>query len=356
MCVNLKTDAANCGACGHSCLQGGTCGTNPLGQTACLPQLLTPSNFTGGQLAISGDSVYVLDYGAAGVNERVWRFSKATGTGVVLTGITGNIFNIATDGNFLYWTTQPTPTTGTVSKANLDGTGITVITPNQNQPGAGAILADSSGVYWVTGLATNGAFDSQIMRLGPKDGNTPIIFVGMRLRIGSIAADANNVYWLTTSVLPDGSDSFVESCTKAQGFLGPVTEIANPVPNATGTGMAITAFNGSVFWVPRGIVSTDGQAWGRLANTTTNIQYASARERPIAVVADANFVYWTDLGNGTDGMVERSTLPSGSIPIPLVTGLISPLSIGLDGQILYFTSLGGTNGASGGLYRLVLQP
>jgi hypothetical protein len=287
----------------------------------------------------------------------VYRFSKATGAGTLLTQIppSNSLFNIATDSQFLYWTNQPPadPTTGFVMRANLDGSGAVRIA--SNQPGAQAILADSSGVYWSTGLAANGAADSNIMRLGPSDGTVPFPLVQNQLRIGAIAADANNVYWFTTSVQPDGSDGTVAFRSKAQG---PITTIATGQPNATGTGMAIAAFGGRVYWVPRGLGNNDGLARSALpAANATVTTYASARERPIAVVSDGTFVYWTDLGNGTDGMVERSPVGSAT-PAALATGLPEPLSIGLDGKILYFTALGtngvGGAGTSGGLYRLVL--
>jgi hypothetical protein len=122
--------------------------------------------------------------------------------------------------------------------------------------------------------------------------------------------------------------------------------------------MAIAAFGGRVYWVPRGLGSNDGLARSALPAANASITtYASARERPISIVSDGTFVYWTDLGNGTDGMVERS--PVGSVaPVALATGLPEPLSIGVDGTVLYFTALGNTGvtgaGASGGLYRLVL--
>ncbi len=276
----------------------------------------------------------------------VLRYSKATGTGTVLTGISDVIQNIATDGHFLYWTNYAP---GTVNRANLDGTGITTIATNQF--GAAAILADSSGVYWVTGLNVNGTSDSAIMRLGPTD-TSPFTLVAMQLRINSIAADANNVYWMTVSVQPDGSDGTVFARSKAQG---PLVAIATGQPNAIGTGMSIATFGGTVYWVPRGLGNNDGLVRSALpvANAAVTT-YASARVRPISIVADGTFVYWTDLGNGTDGMVERAPVGTAA-PAVLATGLPQPLSIGLDGTVLYFTSLGNAaTGAPGGLYRLVL--
>ena len=119
--------------------------------------------------------------------------------------------------------------------------------------------------------------------------------------------------------------------------------------------MAISAFGGRVYWVPRGLGNNDGLARSAPAQANPTVTtYGSARERPISIVSDGTFVYWTDLGNGTDGMVERSPIGSAT-PAALATGLPEPLSIGLDGKVLYFTALGapGTN-AGGGLYRLVL--
>lgn len=322
------------------------------GRIACQPQLLSPNNFVATQLAISTDSVYVTDYDPANLITSVVRYSKATGTGTVLPIVNSSLWSIATDSQFLYWTNQPAdPTQGFVNRSNLDGTGITTIATNQ--PGASWMLVDSSGAYWVNGLAVNGASDSAIMRLGPGD-VSPFTLVAMQLRIGAIASDANNVYWFTTSVQPDGSDGTVAFRSKAQG---PLVTIATSQPNATGTGMAIAAFGGRVYWAPRGLGNTDGLARSALpvANAAVTT-YASARERPISIVSDGTFVYWTDLGNGTDGMVERSPVGSAA-PVALATGLPEPLSIGLDGTVLYFTSLGNAaTGAPGGLYRLVLPP
>ena len=163
----FSTDPLNCGACGHNCL-GGTCGISSIG-TACQPLLLSPSNFSATQLAISTDSVYVSNYNGTSLTSTVLRYSKATGAGTVLPIPASNsLWSIATDSQFLYWTNQPPgdPTHGFVTKANLDGSGINNMFAI-NQTGPAAILADSSGVYWITGLNLNGAFDSAIARARP---------------------------------------------------------------------------------------------------------------------------------------------------------------------------------------------
>jgi hypothetical protein len=307
----------------------------------CQPALVA-SGFTGGALAVGFDSVYVDDYGSGG---RLLRIAKSDGT---ITPIaSGSIFDIKVFGSLLYWTTSTFGgTDGRVSRAALDGTSRQDIATGQAT--ASSLFVDASGVYWLVG---NGATDGAVMRLGPTD-TAPIAFASMLPRPNSIAGDSNNVYWMTIGAVGDGSDGAVYAKPKSGGSI---VQIAPAQHNATGTGMSITTFGGTVYWDPRGLGSTDGAVRSALpVSGATVTEYANSQVRPQGIAADGSFVYWIDGGNGTDGLLQKASLTT-KVVTQLVGGLANPGGLGLDGSVLYFTTQGNSSPAiSGGLHRLVL--
>jgi hypothetical protein len=281
--------------------------------------------------------VYVVNYDGG-----LLRISKSTGS---ITPIaTGNTWDVATYGSFVYWTTSTAGgTDGRVTRAALDGSGAIDIATGQAT--AAALVADSSGVYWLTG---NGATDGVIMRLGPND-LAPFAFASNQPTLDSIATDANSVYWMSAGAKGDGTDGAVYSKAKSGGSI---TTIAAMQPDAGGTGVSITTAGGKVFWDPRGLGGSDGVV--RSASVTGGggvTTYATNQQRPQGIVADASFVYWISYGTGTNGLLQKASLTTRVIT-QLAGALASPTALALDNGVLYFVTQG--NGAiAGGLYRIV---
>ncbi len=332
-CVNLQTDGTNCGACGHNCQNGGCLN----GQCQAAP---FATGFTGGPVAVGPDSIYVVDYGSGG---RLLRIAKSSGS---ITPIaSGTIFNVAVFGSNVYWTASVGTNNSTVTRAALDGSSPVPIATSQVN--AGDIAVDSSGAYWVNaGMA---ASDGAVMRFGPSD-TAPFPFATGLPGPNSIALDANNVYWLTVGAVGDGSDGALYGKPKSGGAT---FTIASMQHNATGSGEAIATFGGTVFWDPRGLGNTDGAVRSAppVANATVT-EYANNQVRPQTLASDGSFVYWTDFGNGTDGLVQKASLTT-KVVTQLAGSLAQPLGLGLDGSVLYFSTFGNST-TSGGLYRLVL--
>ena len=332
--MTLASDPLNCGACGDNC-QGGGCAINK-----CQPLSFAPG-FTGGPLAIGGDSIFAVDYGSGG---RLLRITKADGT--ISPIASGNIFSVAVFGSSVYWTTSTFGANdGRVTRAALDGSSPLEIATGQAT--ASAIAVDATGVYWVTG---NGATDGAVMRLATTD-PAPFPFATAQSRPNSLALDGNNVYWLTVGAIGDGSDGAVLSKAKNGGSIVPSASMQH---NATGTGYSMTTFGGQVYWAPRGLGNTDGAVRSALGTGGGALtEFAVNQVRPQGIAVDGSFVYWVDGGNGTDGLLQRASLTTKAVT-QLAGSLANPSTVVLDGALLYFATHGNANPLiSGGLYRLV---
>jgi hypothetical protein len=123
--------------------------------------------------------------------------TKLNGTGTNLNLITGldNPHGIAIDSKFIYWS-QGNNTTGSIGRANLDGTGAN---PNFIPHSAGVntpmgIAVTTSGVYWAQGGSIGHA------NLDGGSPNSAFIPVPGLVPCGA-AADQNFVYWLDSGGL-----------------------------------------------------------------------------------------------------------------------------------------------------------
>ena len=132
--VNLKTDARNCGRCGHDC-GGGTCSNG-----YCTAWLLAQETSTPKRIAQYGNTVYWT------LTNAIRRVPKSGGTvSSVQTGLK-YAWDLAVDASAIYWIEGGA--TGKVVKYNLfGGTTSNVAT---NVASLQAVEVDDTFVYWAT--------------------------------------------------------------------------------------------------------------------------------------------------------------------------------------------------------------
>lgn len=314
-CANLKTDSANCGACGHDC-QGGLCqnakcqpvtlATVP-GQTVGIAVDATHVYFTSPNLgtvlkvpkgggatttlasAISGPTGIAVDstsvYWAANTGGNVYKAPLGGGNSTVLANAQGGPLSIAVDATNVYWTNANGA--GTVMKIPIGGGTPTVLASGQPTPLGIAIDADY--VYWVNGFfGSNNATVNKV----PIGGGLPITLASGQTRPTGIAVDSTSVYWNT--VVGNGADSLLK-CPLA-GCPGNIpTILASSQQIGHMSNLILIAVDATnVYWPagPEGKIKRVG------INGGVPIELADLQASPNAVVADANTIYWTTVQGG----------------------------------------------------------
>ena len=81
--------------------------------------------------------------------------------------------------------------TGFVSKARLDGSGVTTIVPLSAQQGIGGLAIDDGMIYWT---------QSEGLEQLPKAGGMPTLMSMNNLLTGQVAVDTNSVYWIGSNL------------------------------------------------------------------------------------------------------------------------------------------------------------
>jgi hypothetical protein len=239
---------------------------------------------------------------------------------------------VSTAQGTVYWATYgdgDTPGSGTVTSAPLGST--TTTTLASVQLGPSELAVDSTNLFWLNG--GTGVVESNDLLRMTLDGGSPTPLTTLNSSsVGHVATDGVNVYWSTANS----------------------TILALPV-NATAGATPIIAVDSSnvddlvtdgtrLYWIAGGnVVSTpllganpDAGPDGGVVTTL-----CSAGSQPPGYLAvDGTYVYWTDygpLGTANEGTVKKVSVTGGT-PIPLATGLVNPLGIAVDDQLVYWTS------------------
>ncbi|MEO7034361.1 MAG: hypothetical protein ABI548_10730 [Polyangiaceae bacterium] len=153
--VDTNTDAANCGACGHSCL-GGACAAG-----MCQPLLLgtVPSAVDYARdTIVSGGGVYVFSQVGNGSPSNVWQTSAttpATPTEVKVSGTVSCIMN-----GKLFWTTGTQPDQiESCTLSNCAATTTPLVTATGSFTGSPGCDAANNELVWLE-PSTSGAFQT----------------------------------------------------------------------------------------------------------------------------------------------------------------------------------------------------
>jgi hypothetical protein len=302
VCVDLSSDPANCGACGHDCLGGG-CASG-----ACQPVTVATGG-SPGVIAIAGATLYWGDTVADTIT--VGAASPADGgAGPSVYHHTQHpVLALAVDPpvTTLYWLESDQinqcalgPTCATTVNSSLP-------TPLPNLP---ILFIDSSGIYWPDG-------QDEVLECplsGCANGNAgSFFFTGSATNpVSGLALSGGIVYWGGKSLLescPDGTQ-----CSTATALPPALADVPTEL-FATATTL--------YFSVDTGVNSC------ALPSCPTVTTVASNEQQPSYIVADANAAYWIDK-TGLFGCVNGCAAPAN-----LFSGTVGGLTI--DGSAVYWT-------------------
>lgn len=251
-----------------------------------------------GSIALDATHVYWSTYGT---NKPAYLMKAALdGTGVttIVTLPTSTPTSIAVDASSIYWTDV---FAGTVSKALLDGSGITRLASDQLSPEDIAVAP--SGIYWLNGGVN--ATPGSIMKL---TGTSLTTLAGGQREPGGLVLDATYAYWGTSD--SDSTGSIKRVALDGAGL----TTIATG-PYVEPWSVAVTG--DAVYWVNQGaddIVSGmtvgDGGIMRANLDGTAVTALAARQPNPRSIAVSATDVYWTTGGTNEgayqDGTLERA--------------------------------------------------
>jgi hypothetical protein len=222
---------------------------------------------------------------------------------------------LAVDAHGIYWVNagtpvssgdgDPAPGTGSVMKANLDGSGLTVLASGLDAPSSVAV--DATSVYW-TNQGTEAAdyTDGTVMKVGlDGQGQTTLASSFGGRFAGGIAVDAASVYWVTASDLGGVSGAVYKVGLDGQGLRPLVT-----LDGLEGQ-LAIDAeslyFNASA----TNLCDDAGAACEGVLRSDKNgdclTVLASGQDAPWGIAVDARSVYWANNGQLTGSSVGTVT-------------------------------------------------
>ncbi len=239
-------------------------------------------------LAVDGASVYFSD------GARVLSVPKGGGAGTQLAAAAAN--RLALDDGFVYWTN---PAAGLVQRVGKGGGAPTTLASGLRSP-LGIRIKDGF-VYWTEAGAGGG-----VWRV-PSSGGTPSKYADGSQSAG-IEVFGAGVYWADNSA--------------ASGRIRSLTDGFESIPaSGLGTPLVDTAADGEFLYWLEG--STNGLLRQMRPGGGTLAALAQGLSDPVAILADAGFVYWLERAGGAPGagMVKRiarsASLPEGpSAPTP----------------------------------------
>jgi len=199
-----------------------------------------------GPIAVDEDHIYWAENSAShppGMTPPLGSIGRANldGTGVDHNFITGpanvGIADIAVDANHIYWAESSvsyppgtTPPSGSIGRANLDGTGVDdAFIPFPSGFAPFAVEVDAAHIYWFNARTTN-PYERETIGRADLDGTgvDPSFIGGLGFQTGQVdlAVDAGHIYWAAPTGLigranPDGTgvdESFITSASARGGL------------------------------------------------------------------------------------------------------------------------------------------
>lgn len=293
-CVDLRTDSANCNACGHDCL-GGECT-----QGACQPVVLATGHPDVFGIAVdSARAYFTLDSSSGAI------MSVPLGGGAASKVIDArNPGLIACDGSSLYWDGGGDQTLYKMAIGGANPVSLSSVSSVRQ------LVVAPDFVYWSDSV--------EVLRVA-LTGGAPRTVAGPESGPIGVAVDSYAVYWASAG---SGHVSFVSLALNM-----PTTVLATS--KAPGD-VAVSA--GTVFWTD----SSDGtvSAVPRQGGPTTVI--ATGESDPRFILADSSHVYWVDVIPGT---VYSVPIGGGAVTT-LVTGQPQISSMAQDAKSLYLARRG----------------
>jgi hypothetical protein len=321
--------AASSGSSGSGTgVGGGGAGGNGCGGMPCLPETVAMNQDYPWGLVVVGNSVFWTAGGASfhsnpPLNDgAIWRVSiDGTDPKAILAQIKAPN-QIASDGEYLYWTSTVSWPDGAVYRCLITGCVRETVAPNQASPTG--VTVGGLFVYWTSsgdGTVRRRLRDQQAV------GGGAIDTVAMSLdHPNLIVADAAAVYFAEFS--PTGKVWSLGNDMTPKAFTQPLD---TPAGLVAGVGdVCITTYNVS------GVV----QCFDKVTYEPS-LTVAIGQDHPAELASDGKAFYWAN--NAAQGQIMRWT-PGDVKPTALAVGLPSPNGIVVAGKWVYWTNnvLGGS--------------
>jgi hypothetical protein len=310
-CVDLASDAQNCGACGHVCspgaCSGGACEPWELNSTASGPfasdgtALVWPAILSNGveplEVAVDGSASTAIALGPLstdtiidvaiagpfvywtscdGSSTTLWQGREGhPGSAASVVTVAGRGQGLAVDSSaaYAYFHTL-VGTTAILHRCDVAGaTGTCTILTTFSSTQPGRIGVDDTAVYWTD--PGNGL----VSRYALADGTASTLASGQRNPV-AIALDANEVYWIASIVNDAGGDGFAVNAGSKSG--GSARVIATGQSPAT----ALATDGTNVYVGTDAVVESVPIAGG------TPVTLSTATPTPIDFTYAAGALYW----------------------------------------------------------------
>jgi sugar lactone lactonase YvrE len=307
--IDLQSDPANCGECGHSCLGDG-CKAG-----RCEPKVLAINQSDPSDLAVDGQWVFFTNTGAG----EVARVPKVGGNVVVLASGEDAPTGIAIDDKQVYYSNTYTP--GSIKRVGKEGGKPIVLTEDENFTYyAYRLIVDATSLYWVTDTTTG-----KVVTM-PKVGGAPTILQNKATSPKGLAFDGTSIFW---------------------PVFGEIRR-APPVANAPPTKLsaseqfpsALAADEGAVYWTD--MYAATVRRVPKAGGTPTTLATMTAGARLGAIAVDATHVFFLDPQGNTVRKVPKTGGPAVTIAIAN-----APRGLALDETHVYWT-----NGGDGTVMRV----
>lgn len=335
-CVNLKTDANNCGTCGHSCL-GGTC---DLG--SCQPKTIATAQTRLTNLASDGTYLYWSGAATSGSPYYVAR-ARADGTGTVkvLAASEQGAGPLAVTSNKVYWVAKGQLRSCDIPDCALGA--VNAITAVTSGGVSGDLLYEpgKKALYWSRG-ATYSAKDGTLYTLA-SGAATPTVVGTNPSNPGALVSDSSNVYWINSSTYTSDAWNADGGLWRVRLSDGTVTQLASSLKGD----ISYLAISGATLYFAGNIAITGSNP---LMTTSAILsaplpnglgpgaqpQFAAAKNVR-GMEADSKYLYFAD-ESGSQGAISRCPVAACPTPETIVPGLYSPNLGAQDADSIYFAS------------------
>lgn len=275
---DLSTNPAHCGRCGHSCL-GGTCAGS-----ACQPVVLATDLLNAAEVLRIGNYVYFTQTGSS----------------------------------------EKSLADGQVTRIQLDGCTKDCSSTYASLPAAVGLAANKDALYAVAQLPNNGS----VSRAFFTDGLMKT-FAANQARPRRIILDGTAAYWVNQGLQDKGGSIYRAFTDQPTGGLPIVSGLNYP------SGIAIDG--STLYFTEGGAVDFDGAVYKSDLTGQNKVVVASSQAQPRAIVTDSTYIYWVNMGNGT---VHRKLTGGSAKDDVVMSGENQPVSIALDADHMYVTSVG----------------
>jgi hypothetical protein len=225
-------------------------------------------------------------------------------------------FGIASNGQQLYWSVQ-TFDDNHIRRANIDGSGATRFL---NIFGAYGLAATNSNLYWA------GLLGNSVGRYGlVAPGNLTQGLVSPALNAYSVAVDSNYIYWTNSSEL-NGQGSI------GRASLDGAVKQPNFIPNLTNP-RGVTVDDGHVYWTNFGSNAPGPGTIGRanLDGSNPDNGFITGASNPIGIAVNGTHIYWANFGSASNS-IGRANLNGTSPDQNFITASDRPSFLAIDSR------------------------